>query len=130
MGHRITSGPICMPDFFRVNSDGVRPAMYKGSCKHSITPYQKGAAMNPKHTILSSLSNHLAGAISALAKLSRRVGAKVVDYVLVAGQHPSPVRSPEIAAFTALAAERAKRRAAQSQAAPAAALLASATLTM
>ncbi len=84
--------------------------------------------MNTKPTILSSLSNHLAGAISAFAKLSRRVGAKVVDYVLIAGQHPSPVRSPEIAAFTALAAERAKRRA--TQGAPTAALLASATLTL
>lgn len=86
--------------------------------------------MNPKHTILSSLSNHLAGAISAFAKLSRRVGAKMVDYVLVAGQLPSPVRSPEVAAFTALAADRAKRRAAAAQGAPAAALLASATLTL
>jgi hypothetical protein len=84
--------------------------------------------MNSKHTNLSSLKNHLARAISACAKLCRRVGARVADHVLASGQLPSPVRAPEIAAFTALAAERAKRRAAQG--APTAALLASATLSL
>jgi len=84
--------------------------------------------MNSKHTNLSSLKTHLARVISACAKLCRRVGAGVANHVRASGQLPSPVRAPEIAAFTALAAERAKGRAAHG--APTSALLASATLSL
>ncbi len=84
--------------------------------------------MNSKHTILSSLNNNLARALSTCAKLCRRLGQGVADYVLVSGQMPSPVRAPEIAAFTALAAER-RNRALLSQGAPTAALIVSASLS-
>lgn len=83
--------------------------------------------MNSKHPILSSLNTQLARTLSTCAKLCRRIGQGVADYVLVSGQMPSPVRAPEIAAFTALATERAKRRAIQG--APTAALIAAASLS-
>ena len=84
--------------------------------------------MNSKHTLLSSLNNHIARALSTCAKLCRRLGQGVADFVLASGQMPSPVRAPEIAAFTALAAER-RNRVLVSQGAPTAALLVSASLS-
>lgn len=83
--------------------------------------------MNSKHTLLSSLNNHIARALSTCAKLCRRLGQGVADFVLASGQMPSPVRAPEIAAFTALAAER-RNRVLVNQG-PTAALLVSASLS-
>ena len=84
--------------------------------------------MNSKHPTLSSPSAYLARVLFACAKLCRRASAAIANFVLVSGHLPSPVRAPEIAAFTALAAERAKRRA--PKATPAAVLLASASLSL
>ena len=87
--------------------------------------------MNSKHTISSSLNHQIARALSTFSKLCRRFGKGVADYVLASGQMPSPVRAPEIAAFTALAAERAKSRNRKlaSESAPPAALLVSASIS-
>ncbi|MBL8636746.1 MAG: hypothetical protein JNM40_26210 [Myxococcales bacterium] len=84
--------------------------------------------MDSKHINSSSLNHQLAGALTRLAKLFRRVGQGIADYVLMSGELQSPVRTPEVAAFTALAAARAKRRAASGT--PAAALLVSASLSL
>jgi hypothetical protein len=84
--------------------------------------------MDSKHINSSSLNHQLASVLTRLAKLFRRVGQGVANYVLMSGQLPSPVRAPEVAAFAALATARAKHR--TSGGAPTAALIVSASLSM